>query len=78
MPFLSSSRQIVQDNDYNIIISSFCNARIINPQEFSSRSAHIAAKQALYTQRKTRNYGPEIWKDSDFFNKAKYNMCIAD
>ena len=25
-----------------------------------------AAEQALYTQQETRNYEPEIWKDSDF------------
>ena len=25
-----------------------------------------ADKQALYTQGETRNYGPEIWKDTNF------------
>ena len=26
----------------------------------------VIAKQALYTQRETRHYGPELWKNSDF------------
>ena len=36
------------------------------PKKKNCRKTDQADKQALYTQRETRNYWPEIWKDSDF------------